>query len=349
MFSMLLSIIPFKLFNKSAFVFLMIMILLGIVSCDSPSKESQHTQLDNILDTIYIGRLICGGHLPLAIVEKKYQDQLKTFKLKTVQNHDWNDVITDMKSGKLAGTFILSPLAMNMIYEGFPGKIVLTADRNGNGFVLSDQIKSISDLKNRQSIIAVPHIYSQHHVLLHTLLKQFNVPKETVKVLGMPPRDMINSLRRGEIDGFIVGEPESNKSVSLGVGWLASISPQIWKDHMDHVFLASDYFINEQPEKLQELINQLVRGGEFIEHNPQEAAIMGEDYTGSSASVFEKVLTTPADWISYDNMIANNNDIITMADKLVEMKLWPTVPENISRDYFDMRFAIKAEQTLLNK
>ena len=346
---MFFSVLTFKQLNKSVYVFLMAISLLGILSCDSPSKKAKHSQLDNILDTVYIGRLICGGHLPLAIVEKKYQDQLKTFKLHTVQNHDWNDVITDMKSGKLAGTFILSPLAMNMIHEGFPGKIVLMADRNGNGLVLSDKIKSIEELQNRQSIIAVPHIYSQHHVLLHTFLKQNNVPKGAVKVLGMPPRDMINSLRRGEIDGFLVGEPEGNKSVSLGVGWMAAISPQIWKDHMDHVFLASDTFINEQPEKLQELITQLVRGGEFIENNPQEAAIMGEDYTGSSAAVFEKVLTTPPNWISYSEMTANENDMITMADKLVEMKLWNTVPKNITRDYFDMRFAIKAEQTLRKK
>jgi len=258
-------------------------------------------------------------------------------------------VIADMKSGKLAGTFILSPLAMNLIREGFPGKIVLMADRNGNGFVLSSKIKSIAELKDHKTIIAVPHVYSQHHVLLHLVLKQHGVPKDKVKVLGMPPRDMINSLRNGEIDGFIVGEPEGNKSVSLGIGWMAAISPQIWKDHMDHVFLASDSFIKEQPEKLQELINQLVRSGEFIENHPHEAAVMGEDYTGSAAAVFEKVLTTPPDWISYTNMVANENDMMAMAEKLVEMKLWAKVPENIVSGYFDMSFVIKAEQTMRGK
>ncbi len=90
-----------------------------------------------MLEDVFISRLICGGHLPLAIVEKKYQNELKIFKLRTVQNHDWNNVIADMKSGKLAGTFILSPSAMNLIHKGFPGKILLMADRNGNGFVLS--------------------------------------------------------------------------------------------------------------------------------------------------------------------------------------------------------------------
>ena len=326
--------------------FLFLISMFSIVSCDSKSAKATQDLNSNTLDKVYIGRLICGGHLPLAIVEKKYQDQLKTFRLQTIQNHDWNDVIADMKSGKLAGTFILSPLAMNLIHEGFPGKIVLMADRNGNGFVLSKKIKSISELKNRKSIIAVPHIFSQHHVLLHTSLKKHKVPKDKVEILGMPPRDMINSLRNGEIDGFVVGEPEGNKAISLGIGWMAEISPQIWKDHMDHVFLASDSFIKNEPEKLQELINQLVRGGEFIENNPHEAAIMGEDYTGSAAAVFETVLTTPPDWITYTNMIAYEKDMISMAEKLVDMKLWPKVPENIISGYFDMRFVKKAEENI---
>ena len=328
------------------FILFIISSIFGLVSCDSKPGDSSVSVTNNTLEVVNIGRLICGGHLPLAIVEKKYQDQLKTFQLKTIQNHDWYDVITDMKSGKLAGTFILSPLAMNLIHEGFPGKIVLMADRNGNDFVLSKKIKSIAELKSKKTIIAVPHIFSQHNVLLHTVLKKHGVPKDKVKVLGMPPRDMINSLRNGEIDGFVVGEPEGNKSISLGDGWMVAISPQIWKDHMDHVFLASDKFINEQPEKLQELINQLVRGGEFIENNPHEAAVMGEDYTGSSAAVFEKVLTTPPDWITYTNMVANENDMVSMAEKLVDMKLWPKVPENIISGYFDMRFVKKAEKTM---
>jgi len=330
--------------KKLFFLFFLVGLFVSLNIYDLSSEKSQKNQLD----IINIGRLICGGHLPLAIVEKKFQHLLKTFQLHTLQNHDWNNVISDMKSGKMAGTFILSPLAMNLIHQGFPGKIVLLADRNGNGFVLSKKLTSIDELKKQQNIIAVPHIFSQHHVLLHTVLKQYNIPGDLVKVIGMPPRDMINSLRQGEIDGFIVGEPEGNKSISLGIGWMAAISPEIWPDHMDHVFIASDTFIQQHPEKLQELINQLVRAGEFIESNPHEAAIMGEDYTGSAALVFEQVLTTPPNWITYTNMVANENDMRSMAEKLVNMNLWPEVPENLINHYFDMRFAIKAEQTIRN-
>lgn len=307
-----------------------------LVACDNNSRRASSTPAQQKPE-VRIGRVICGGHLPLAIVEKKYQESLTTFRLNAVQYHDWMAVVKDMRSGKLGGTFILSPLAMDLIRNGFPGKIVLMADRNGNGFVLSGNIKSIADLQARKSIIAVPHIYSQQHVLLHRVLKQNQVPPDKATVIGMPPRDMINALRRGEIDGFVVGEPEANKSISLGVGWMAAISPKIWKDHMDHVFLATDRFINEHPEQLQELVTALVRGGRFIEANPKQAAIMGEDYTGSRAQIFEKVLTDPPDGIDYSDMVPTAKDLEAMAAHLVKMGLWKDIPKDLDR-FTDLRF-----------
>jgi len=320
---------------------ILIAIALALLAGCSSGTDESSASLASSKPEVKIGRLICGGHLSLAVVENMYQNDLGTFRLKTIQNHKWDDVVNDMKSGKLAGTFILSPLAMNMVREGVPAKIVMMADRNGNGFVLSTKFKSIAELKGKQAVMAVPHIYSQHHVLLYLALKQHGVPYTDVKVVGMPPRDMINSLERAEIDGFVVGEPEGNKSISLGIGWMASISPNIWEDHLDHVFLASNAFIEEHPDQAQELISALKKGGQFIETNPHEAAVMGEDYTGSSAAVFEQVLTDPPNWIDYSDMIPSDERIRAMGDVMVEMGLWKDIPTNL-QDYTEQRFILKA-------
>ncbi|MBN4060757.1 ABC transporter substrate-binding protein [bacterium AH-315-I20] len=301
----------------------------------------QEQAIVNGEETLNIGRLICGGHLSLAVVENKYQQDLQNFTLKTIQNHNWDDVVKDMKSGKLAGTFILSPLAMQLIHEGMDAKIVMMADRNGNGFVLSKQYKSIHDLKGKRAIIAVPHLYSQHHVLLYLSLQQHGIAYDDVIVVAMPPRDMIASLSRGEIDGFVVGEPEGNRSISLDKGWMAAISPQIWLNHMDHVFLVSNTFIKEHPTQLQSLINALKKSGDYIEKHPHEAAIMGEDYTGANAQVFEQVLTTPANWIDYSDMIPSDTHMQSMAKIMVDMGLWKDIPNDL-HTYTDTSFIQKA-------
>jgi len=322
-------------FSRLTTIILSIGLLAGC-SSEPPEPSTALTKPE-----VKIGRLICGGHLSLAVVENKFQDDLSSFSLKTIQNHNWNDVVNDMKTGKMAGTFILSPLAMKMIRDGVPAKIVMMADRNGNGFVLSTKYKGIAEVKGKNTVMAVPHIFSQHHVLLYLALKQHGVPYSDVKVVGMPPRDMINSLQRGEIDGFVVGEPEGNKSISLGIGWMAAISPDIWEDHLDHVFLASNAFIEQHPDQVQELISALKKGGQFIEANPHEAAVMGEDYTGSNAAVFEKVLTDPPNWIDYSDMIPSDERVRAMADVMVEMGLWKDIPTNL-QDYTDQRFILKA-------
>lgn len=320
-----------------AFGVAILLVVLATYMVGKPSPDQVATLSTTNKPAINIGRVICGGHLPLAIVEKKFADDLKSFTLNTQQYHDWHKVTKDMLSGKLSGTFILSPLAMKLIRDGFPGKIVLASDRNGNGFVLSKKIKSIAALNETKAIIAVPHIYSQHNVLLHMVLKQNGVDIDKVKIVGMPPRDMINSLRRGEIDGFVVGEPEGLKSIDLDVGWMAAISPDIWPDHMDHVFLATNQFIEQQAEKLKELTSALVRSGAFIENNPAEAAIMGEDYTGSPGRIFEKVLTDPPNWITFTDMVPRLSDLLGMSEKLVDMGLWADIPTDLDR-YFDDSF-----------
>lgn len=294
-------------------------------------------------DKVRVGRLICGGHLSLAVVEHRYQDELRTFELETVQNHDWRVVAEALRSGTMDGTFILSPLAMELIRSGLEAKIVLLGDRNGNGFVLSEELASVSALAGRRSVIAVPHIFSQHNVLLYEALTQNSVPRADVSVIAMPPRDMINSLRRGEIDGFVVGEPEGNKSVSLEVGRMTSISPQIWPGHPDHVLLVTDQFIEGHPEQLQELVDMLVRAGRFIEANPRRAAQLGQEYTGSRSEVFEQVLTSPPNWIEFGDMTPTMADIEGIATRLVAMDLWREVPADLD-SFIDLRFVERASR-----
>lgn len=156
-----------------------------LTACSSGDENHDITQQEK--PEVSIGRLICGGHLPLAVVENLYQDDLKTFRLTTVQNHDWKQVIHDMETGKMAATFILSPLAMNLIRNGLDAKIVLMADRNGNGFVLAKKYHSIADLKGKNIVLAVPHLYSQQHILLYLILKKYGVPYTNVNIVDMPP------------------------------------------------------------------------------------------------------------------------------------------------------------------
>lgn len=79
---------------------------------------------------------------------------------------------------------------------------------------------------------------------------------------------------------------------------------------------------------------------------------MGEDYTGSNDLVFEKVLTTPPDWIDYSDMVPTIDDLSVMSQKLVEMGLWKDSPEDLASfidTCYDREGTKRASDILRNK
>jgi NitT/TauT family transport system substrate-binding protein len=72
---------------------------------------------------------------------------------------------------------------------------------------------------------------------------------------------------------------------------------------------------------------------------------MGEDYTGSSADVFEKVLTSPPEWIDYSDMVPTINDIKAMSANMVTMNLWKDIPPDLGI-FIDPGFVKQAVKSL---
>jgi NitT/TauT family transport system substrate-binding protein len=332
--------------KNAAYLLVATLLLLCLVSCDLHKAPPSGVQPAPPLQVFNVGYLNLLAHLPLNIVDKKKPTPLTGFSLATKRHFDWHDVVDNIKNGKLDGAFILSPLAMDLARNGFPGKIVLIANRDGNSFVLSNKILSIADLNKRQSIIAVPHIYSQHNVLLSRILSHYGIPKDNIKLVQMPPGNMGRHLRNGTIDGFVVGEPEGNRALKLNYGWSPTLPSFLVDRKIDHVFFVSNAIIQEHPEKLQALVEQLLRSGILIEsarHKPLEIAQLFElagvqFYEDGFASI-------PRD-VTFDNIIASEADIISMAQKLVDMALWPDTPNALTMTYFDMSFAKKAQRNL---
>ena len=62
---------------------------IAVTAYESESGELLQNQSKKSLDTVSVGRLTCVGHLPLAVLEKQYQDQLNTFELQIIQNHSF--------------------------------------------------------------------------------------------------------------------------------------------------------------------------------------------------------------------------------------------------------------------
>ncbi|TNF07395.1 MAG: hypothetical protein EP323_03260 [Gammaproteobacteria bacterium] len=84
--------------------------------------------------------------------------------------------------------------------------------------------------------LATVHLFSTHTIQLRMWLKAGGLdPDHDVRIIVLPPEQMVDSLAQGVIDGFCVGEPWNSIAVAYGVGVLASTGFDVWNNAPEKV------------------------------------------------------------------------------------------------------------------
>ncbi|MBP6724558.1 MAG: ABC transporter substrate-binding protein [Halioglobus sp.] len=87
-----------------------------------------------------------------------------------------------------------------------------------------------------QLTFASAHSFSCHTFLLRLWLQAGGIdPERDVRIIVLPPEQMVDSLARGIIDGYCVGEPWNSMSVQRGVGAVQATGYQIWNNGIEKV------------------------------------------------------------------------------------------------------------------
>ncbi len=84
--------------------------------------------------------------------------------------------------------------------------------------------------------LATAHTFSCHTLLLRSWLQSGGIdPDRDVHIIVLPPEQMVDSLARGIIDGFCVGEPWNSMAVQYGIGAVQATGYQIWNNGVEKV------------------------------------------------------------------------------------------------------------------
>ena len=109
-------------------------------------------------------------------------------------------------SGYTDATFILAPLAMKLVEDGVPVKIVYLGHRDGTALMVhkDSRIFRIEDMRGKR--IAVPNRYSNQRFLVYKVLKDRGMKLKDLHIVEMPPPDMTAVLYARAVEGITSGE-----------------------------------------------------------------------------------------------------------------------------------------------
>ena len=83
---------------------------------------------------------------------------------------------------------------------------------------------------------ATAHSFSCHTFLLQRWLAAGGIdPQRDLRIIVLPPEQMVDSLARGVIDGYCVGEPWNSVAVQHGVGMIQATGYQVWNNGLEKV------------------------------------------------------------------------------------------------------------------
>lgn len=278
--------------------------------------------------TLKIGHLKITDHLVLGVTKHKLAKGEETFQhcnLETVVKTGWNEIDEGICGGSLDGAFILAPMAIDLYNSGQKIKLILLGHKNGSCFVKSKAAKigSLNDLKGKMVII--PYQLSIHHMLLHKLLSENGLKPGVggdVLLEVLAPSQIPEAMQYdevGEIGGFIVAEPFGSQVISEGYGEEFYLSKDLWKDHPCCVFIIKEDIVSSHPQAVQELVASLVKSGDFIKNNPEEAAKIGAEFLSQKVEVIKRVLTEPKDRIKTDELLPIEKDLNAIQDYMTDV------------------------------
>ena len=100
----------------------------------------------------------------------------------------------------------------------------------------------------RQVTLAAAHTFSCHILQLRHWLRAGGIdPQRDVNIIVLPPEQMVDSLSRGVIDGYCVGEPWNTIAVQHGVGSVQATGYQIWNNGLEKVLGVTEHWHRRHP------------------------------------------------------------------------------------------------------
>ena len=232
---------------------------------------------------------------------------------------DWATVKEALIARSIDAVFILAPMAMQLRADGVPVKVVYLGHRDGTAIIVGTDsgIDDFGDLRGKT--VAIPSRFANQNILMHRMMKKWNMPPDSIELREVPPPEHPSALRAGGIDGYIVGEPFAAQAEVDGYGKVLYHTKDIWEDFISCVLVVREELIDEDRDIVQELVDGIAKSGKWLDqdmdHRMNAAEVAAEHYYLQDPELLKFVLSKPVDRVKYTNLAPLKGDF----DEIMEL------------------------------
>jgi nitrate/nitrite transport system substrate-binding protein len=219
-------------------------------------------------------------------------DEKYGIKIIPTKESSWAGVRDKLVSGELDAAHVLYGLIYGVhLGNGGPRKdmaVLMTLNHNGQAITLSKKIADkgavdgaslvkLMGTEKREYTFAQTFPTGTHAMWLYYWLAAAGInPFKDVKVITVPPPQMVANMRIGNMDGYCVGEPWNHRAIADGIGMTAVTTQDIWKDHPEKVLGCTDEFTKKFPNTARAMTAAILDAGRWIDASLSNRMKMAE-------------------------------------------------------------------------
>jgi nitrate/nitrite transport system substrate-binding protein len=222
----------------------------------------------------------------------------------------WASVRDKLLTGELHGSHCLFGMPFS-VYTGVGGTVgqemlvAMTLNTNGQAITLSkdfcgkvgfreiDRVSAAVDsLKDKKTVtFAMTFPGGTHDMWLRYWLAAAGVDQKAVRIITIPPPQMVANMSVGNMDGYSVGEPWNGVGVKQEIGMTHLASQDIWKNHPEKALVVNKAFAAGRRDELKAVMSAVLEASIWLDdlENRKRAAsvIGGAAYVNAPPDVIE--------------------------------------------------------------
>jgi two-component system, oxyanion-binding sensor len=90
-------------------------------------------------------------------------------------------------------------------------------------------------------------------------------PVQDVRIIIIPPPQMVANLRARNVDGYCVGEPWNMRAVDAGIGRVLITNHEIWNNNPEKVFGLNEAWVEQHPNTHKALVMALIETNRWMD------------------------------------------------------------------------------------
>jgi nitrate/nitrite transport system substrate-binding protein len=253
------------------------------------------------------------GFIPLTdcasvvIAAEKGFDKRYGIRIVPSKEASWAGVRDKLANGELDAAHVLYGLIYGLqLGVAGPKKdmaVLMCLNNNGQAITLNNQLraKGVSDGEGLARLVkAEPREWTfaqtfptgTHAMWLYYWMATYGIdPFKDVKVITVPPPQMVANMRVDKMDGYCVGEPWNARAIHDRIGFTALTTQDIWPDHPEKVLGTTLEFVQRYPNTARAMIAAILEASKYIDTlaNRAEVAriIAGKAYVNTDVEVIE--------------------------------------------------------------